>query len=202
MEVKDYPTIITDRLGGAAIAKYTCKSCGTIRTISTFHYKKGRSDSVDTGRNTTPTVTVRPATSAVGNDIGRAAIVSFILTNPNSGYCRYRRQEEGNNRVPYGRNVFKQIMVEVQTATHNALHKQIMQAHAHLSDPQYNGMRAMSVDGTYGRRGSQARNATVTALSLNNNCIVGITHVCLDVLPDELFGFVQNYNGSAKGAGT
>jgi hypothetical protein len=39
-------------------------------------------------------------------------------------------------------------------------------------------------------------------LSLNNNCIVGIAHVCLSAQPHELFGFVQNYNGSAKGSGT
>jgi hypothetical protein len=203
VEVEEKPKIITKRLGGAAVVKYTCKTCGVDRAISTFNYKKERSDALDTGRTTTPSQSVRPAApDAVGNDIGRQGIISFILTNPNSGYARYLRQEESNSRVPYGQNVFNSVMAELQCATHNVLMKQISQAHAHLSEPQFAGKRVMSVDGTYGRRGSQSRNTTVTALSLNNNCIVGLVHVCLAATkPGELFGLVQNYNGSAKGAG-
>jgi hypothetical protein len=202
VDVEEKPSIITKRLGGAAIVKYTCKACGVDRAISTFNYKKGRSDALDTGRTTTSSHSVRPAASdAVGNDIGRQGIISFIMTNPNSGYVRYQRQEESCSRVPYGQNVFNSVMAELQCATHNALLKQISHAHAHLSEPQFEGKRAMSVDGTYGRRGSQSRNTTVTALSLNNNCIVGIVHVGLKAKPGELFGHMVNYNGSAKGAG-
>lgn len=134
---------------------------------------------------------------AVGNDLGRQAVVAFVLTNQNASYTRYAEQQKLEGKHPYCERWFVRIVHELAAAVNKVMDEQIALGRMDMKKLPVEE-RVVTCDGCFEHRGHSSTLATVDVTCRNNGCIVGVVHVALKAT--EAHGHTVPYKGTAKGA--
>lgn len=197
--------------GGAAESVYQCNSCfGTCR-FPTYLDKNGltfgknASPALVQSRSNDPFACQPRVLEPFGNDVGLSLMLGHILNNPVLSATRYSHALEAARLQPYGRDMYNQMMRNIEESTSRCLETQMetgINFLTALRDSQTgsDGLKLIySVDGCYLNRGHHSKYMTATLFNTNYHVLVGTAHV-MQKMKTAQHWFSFKFGGTATGA--